>query len=251
MITKPKMIEYFEKGKQENYFYDKETDSIVRDDNDFKMSMDEYLELYQKKTGQSFKCICDVHLEDWSLLRCTECGTIIRYRYDEEYDPNFQCPTCTGYKTHFKYYTKEEIDNSNELQAVIKMYEELNTFEKEQYNRQKARNGLQDWELAVKKLYFNNIGFIIALEIDNITNKNKLKGLKLKIQKLKKEERHCWIYDKSMVIPLSFENLCYHLFYKPYFKKHPEQSFIAQLKGKSLYESMEDMAKIATLGHKK
>ncbi len=89
----------------------------------------------QSKYGMSFDCLFDAHWKCMSIIRCTKCGTVVEYYYDEDYEPNFRCPICTDYKTGYVYYTKEQIEASEELKEIIKMYEELQKQDQERYER--------------------------------------------------------------------------------------------------------------------
>jgi hypothetical protein len=75
-------------------------------------TINEFLEKYRKKNGESLECLCDHHASCNSTLRCTECGTVIRYYYDEAYEPDFRCPVCTDYGTEYEFWTVEEIDGN-------------------------------------------------------------------------------------------------------------------------------------------
>ena len=79
-----------------------------------------------EKNGMNFECICDAHWECMSIIKCRDCGTVVIYYYDEHYEPDFKCPVCTNYETNYEYYTRNQIENSEDLKAIIKTYKKLN-----------------------------------------------------------------------------------------------------------------------------
>lgn len=197
---------------------------------------------FLRKNGMSFNCICDVHWECMSILECTECGTIIKYYYDEYYEPTFKCPVCTDYKTNYEYHTKEEIESSQELKTVIDMYKDLNRIQKEQSERIKSRNGLLDSQLCnAVRLNTKTNTYDFQLLIDSITNKNILQGLRLCITKYEKNSDGCMTSKWFKDIPLSIEALQYYR-YRKFFEKNPELDPLEQLKGKTLSQTMEENA---------
>lgn len=221
--------------------YDEKTDLIYCNGISFKFE-----EIYRsilKDNGMSFDLICDIHWENMSILECTVCGTVIKYLYDEFYEPNFRCPVCTDYKTNYKYYTKEEIDSNEELQAIIEMYKDFSKLQIENYERKEARKGLNDWELCKSwKMKVGDKIYEFQLLIDSITNKNKLQGLRLEISKWKHLDELIMTFEESKIIPLSKGA---YIFYKrvlPELENHPELNPLEQLKGKSLSQSMEESA---------
>ncbi len=171
--------------------------------------------------GNNFNCICDVHWEDMSILECKDCGTIIKYYYDEFYEPDFKCPVCTDYKTGYEFYTKEQIESSDELKAIIQMYKEFYKRLKDQDERIEKRNGLLDSQLCMPKyIKTKNNVYKFNLLIDSILNKNRLKGLRLEISRWEKGEfalTNKWIKE----IPLSFKSLQYYR-YRKKMKNNPE-----------------------------
>lgn len=243
------MITRFDLKKQlknmDNVEYD-EGDGFIyfNGDINYPIKFEDFYQQLLKKLGMSFNCICDMHFECMSIIECTECGTVIKYMYDEDYDPNFKCPTCTGYKTGFEFYTKEQIEASEELQAIVDTYKEFEKNICEQYERKKQRNNLNDWELYKPfDLTIGNNVYRFQLEIDSITNKNKLQGLILKISKLEKEKNGIGMTYKSYkIIPLSREAYHYYKYVLHELKEHPELNPLEQLKGKPLSESMEEAA---------
>ncbi len=188
--------------KLEDIDYDETTDTIT-----YKGVSIPFEKVYQnfiKKNGMSFECIYDAHWECMSVIKCTECGTVVKYYYDEYYEPNFRCPVCTDYETGYEYYTKEQIENSDDIKAIIKMYKELEQMDKERYERKEKRNGLEDYQLCkTKHIKTKDSVYDLKLLIDSILNKNKLKGLRLEITKWKIDDdiSMSLVYNKT--IPLS------------------------------------------------
>lgn len=157
-----------------------------------------------------FHEICDFHTQCLKIIECDTCSTVIWCFYDERNEPNFKCPTCTNYVTNYKYYTKEQIESSKELQEVIKSFKVFNQLEIEIDDRMIARKGLNDWELS-KKLVVNLENYIywFQLHIDSITYPNKYQGLRLKIYKIDKNTN---VIISIKTIPLSKgANLLYFL----------------------------------------
>ena len=235
MVTKNQFIEELKKN-----------DKVTCDNDKLYLAgkpidVDSLYEQFLKKNGMSFNCICDVHWECMSILECTECGTVVRYYYDEYYEPNFKCPVCTDYKTGYEYHTKEEIEKDEKLQAIIKMYKDLNDTMEKQDERKEKRNGLNDWQLTKPRyIKTKNGAYKYGFVIDSITNKNKLKGLRLEISKLERDETG--LYGKwTKSIPLSIEALRIYRQMK-YLERHPEIDPLEELKGKPLSQSMEEAA---------
>ena len=132
--------------KLEDIDYDEATDTITY--KDVYIPFEKVYQNFIKKNGMSFECIYDAHWECMSILQCTECGTIVKYYYDEYYEPNFKCPICTDYETGYEYYTKDQIENSDDLKAIIKMYKELAQMDQERCERKEKRNRLEDYQLC-------------------------------------------------------------------------------------------------------
>ena len=190
-----------------------------------------------KKNGMSFDCIYDAHWELMSVIKCTECGTVVKYFYDEDYEPNFRCPKCTKYETSYEYYTKDQIESDNNLKAIIKMYEELNQMDQERYKRKEKRNGLEDYELCrTKQIKIGDNTYDFKLLIDSILNKNKLEGLNLEITKWKieTENSRSFIYKKT--IPLSKSA------YVTLKRNTSNRDIQVELKNKSIMQILEDEA---------
>lgn len=234
MVTKKEVLDALK--KKYDIDYDEEKDLINYQGTT--MSMEKIYQKYLKENGMSFKCICDVHWECMSVIECTECGTVVKEYYDEFYEPNFRCPTCTDYKTGYEYYTKEQIDSSEEIQAIINMYKNLNQIMQEQDNRRKQRNGLEDYQLLQpRQIKLGNYIYRFSLLIDSITNKNKLQGLKLEINKFEKKDSILEL-KKSKIVPLSKKAYYFYKQLLPEYEKNPEMHNL----GMSLTQLMEENA---------
>lgn len=220
MVTKWDMINYMKKNVDKlQYIYKEDEDAIYDKQGKYIASLDEYLEFYRKKSGESFESIYYEHGFLQNVLRCTECGTVIFTTEDEDYDPRLKCPTCTDYKTHFEYWTKEDIESDEEKQATIEHFKEMTEWKIERDKRIKRRNGKRDWEIAVKKFYGKKLYLSLALECDDIT-KSYFKGLRLKIDFGKKEYKDDPTYtvNKFFTIPLSWSHFRFKLECKKYMK---------------------------------
>lgn len=220
--------------KLEDIEYNEATDTIIY--KDVSIPFEKVYQNFIKKNGMSFECIYDAHWECMSILQCTECGTIVKYYYDEYYEPNFKCPICTDYETGYEYYTKEQIENSDDLKAIIKMYKELDQMDQERYERKEKRNGLEDYQLCkAKRIKTKDNVYEFKLLIDSILNGNKLKGLRLEITKWKIEDNNMLlVYSKN--IPLSKSA---HMNLKQMFSIN---DFLDEIKGKPLTQIMEETA---------
>ena len=221
--------------KLEDIDYDEATDTITY--KDVSIPFEKVYQNFIKKNGMSFECIYDAHWECMSILQCTECGTIVKYCYDEYYEPNFKCPICTDYETGYEYYTKEQIENSDDLKAIIKMYKELAQMDQERCERKEKRNGLEDYQLCkVKRIKTKDNVYEFKLLIDSILNKNKLKGLRLEIKKWKIEDDINMSLVYSKIIPLSKSA---YIDLKQMFSI---DDFPDEIKGKPLTQIMEEAA---------
>ena len=239
MITRKEVIEKISNIPELSY----DPDTGLVKYQGWSIPLEDLYRKYLKENGMSFKCICDVHWECMSLIECTECGTVIKEYYDEWYEPNFRCPVCTDYKTGYEFYTKEEIEASEELQAVINMYKGLNDTLKEQDERIQKRNGLEDYQLLKpRQIKIGNNVYRFSLLIDSITNKNKLQGLKLEISKFEKNDSLLELRKKK-IIPLSKEAYVFYKHILPEIENNSDLDFLSSLKGKSLTETMEEKAR--------
>ena len=222
MITKWDMERYIEKYPDKfPYIYKKEENALYKkEDGSYSCSLDEFLEVYRKNSGESFESIYYEHCFLQNVLRCTECGTVIFTTEDEDYDPRLKCPICTDYHTYFEYWTKEDIESDEEKQKEIKFLEEMTEYKKERDERIKRRNGKHDWEIAIKKFYGKKIFLMLTLECDDIT-KSYFKGLRLKVDFGKKEYKDDVSYtvNKFFTIPLSWSQLRFQIMYKFKYKK--------------------------------
>lgn len=196
--------------------YNEEEDAIYnKETNEYISSLDTYLNVYRRHSGESFECICYIDHSLLTVLKCTECGTIILSHDDEDYDPDLKCPTCTGYKTHFEFWTKEDIYIDINKQKKIKYFYEYANYENEINKRMEKRNGKCDWEIAKNKFFIGNKCLFFSLECDDVT-KSYIKGLKLKIdigRKKNKEDIGYTLY-KFFIIPLSWSYFCRRRSYK-------------------------------------
>lgn len=221
--------------KLEDIDYDETTDTITY--KGVSIPFEKVYQNFTKKNGMSFECIYDAHWECMSVIKCTECGTVVKYYYDECYEPNFRCPVCTDYETGYEYYTKEQIENSDDIKAIIKMYKELEQMDKERYERKEKRNGLEDYQLCkTKRIKTKDSVYDLKLLIDSILNKNKLKGLRLEITKWKIDDdiSMSLVYNKT--IPLSKSAYMY-LKQMSLINDFPDE-----LTGKPLTQTMEEAA---------
>ena len=224
MVSKYDMKKYIKKNPDKfPYIYKEEEDAIYSKDGKYLLSLDEYLEIYRKASGESFECIYYEHGFLQEVLRCTECGTVIFTYEDERYDPYLKCPTCTDYKTEFEFWTKDEIDSDKSKQETIKFFKEMTDYKIEQDKRIKRRNGKYDWQIAVKKFYGKKNFLGIYLECDNIT-KSYLKGLRLKVHigSKENEDDFGYIVKKFFTIPLSWSQFYIQFLYRHLGKCHPD-----------------------------
>ena len=233
MVTRKQLLKELLE-KQKDIKYNKETETLSYAG--VEIPFERYYQTYLSENGMSFKCICDIHWECTSIIECTKCGTVVKEHYDEDYEPNFRCPTCTGYKTGYEYYTKEEIENNKDLQSIIEMYRELNEILEEQEKRREQR-GLEDNQLfRPMNIKIGNTTYRINLLINSILNKNKLRGLRLQVEKYEKEDV-CLTRKWFKTIPLSKEALDY--------KRHEQEykeAFEREFQGKPLSQTLEEHA---------
>lgn len=210
MTSKWDMKQYIKKNPDKfPYLYKEDEDALYgKDDNKYICSLDTLLEVFRKKAGESFKCIYDEHVSLFSVIRCTECGTVIFTHDDERCESRLKCPTCTDYKTAFTYWTKEDIASDKAKKSQVELYESMGKAQDEAYERRKRRNGKYDWEIGSFKIRFKLLTMEFNLECDNIV-KSYLKGLRLDVNIWKKEavDELGSILYKSFVIPLSWSQL--------------------------------------------
>lgn len=214
MVTKSGIIEYLTKNSDNlNIRLDVENNKIYDKSGTFICNIDDYVETYKLRMGCSFKSIYYNHGFLENVLKCNKCGTIIITRDDEDYDPNLKCPTCTDYKTYFTHYTKEEIDNSKELQDMVNSYIEMQKFQDDAYQYEKD-HGYPYWELFNKKFYTKKHMYKIELKCDD-ARKSIFKGLYLVISNFLKDpdEEMCYSYKYQLIIPLSLKRIYTHWIY--------------------------------------
>ena len=203
------------------YTYNEDEEAIYSKEGKYMCSLDEFLKIYRRHSGESFESIYNEHISLEDVLRCTECGTVIFTYDDERYDPRLKCPTCTDYETHFEYWTKEDIESDKEKQDVINYFKEVMDYREEQVKRIKRRNGKNDWQIASKKIYTKKKLFIFDLECDDIT-KSYLKGLRLDVGICIKDEYGGYIQNKHFTIPLSWSQFYIQFVYRHLGKCHPD-----------------------------
>lgn len=213
MISKYEMAEYLEKNKDKfKFYYNKETDCLHnKEDNSIDMKMDVFMESYRKKNGESFECLYDEHVSLFSVIRCTECGTVIFEHSDEDYEHNLKCPTCTDYKTYFDYWTKEQIEQDEDKQKCIQFYINCTKWEEERYKREKQRNGKRDDQLLIFHKKTNKYKYDIELKCNDVT-KSYIKGLMVKITRWKPcADLNFYTWDKDYRIPLGVTDLLFEI----------------------------------------
>lgn len=223
MITKHDIIEFMKKqGDDFSYIYVEGNDSIYSKNGEWISSLDEFLNAYRKNIGQSFECIYSDDLSLCTILRCTECGTVIKSYDDERYDFHLCCPTCTDYKTYFEFWTKEEIESDENKQKEIDWLMDLSKRKKELDERIKRRNGKYDWQIISKTFYGKKIYIGIFLDCNDITE-SYFKGLKLKLHFAKKiKGENGYSRTKCINIPLCWSEFYYRFIYKHLGKCHPD-----------------------------
>lgn len=55
------------------------------------------------------------------VVKCQDCGTVILSYNDERFEERLDCPTCTDYKTGFKYFTSNEVRKDKGLKQYLKI----------------------------------------------------------------------------------------------------------------------------------
>ena len=222
MISKWDMKQFIKKYPESfPYVYNEEEDAIYSKEGNYLCTLNRYLEIYRKHSGESFECIYDEHAFLQSVLRCTECGTVIFTYNDDRYEPHLKCPVCADYKTSFEYWTQDDINSDETKQNTLKFFKEMTDYKVEQDKRIKRR-GKYDWEIAVKKFYGKRIFLGFALECNNIIE-SYLKGLRLKIAIGKKESLGYTVH-KHIAIPLSWSQFIICLKFKRSTAQHGKAS---------------------------
>ena len=215
MITKSDIIKYLiEYSDKLKIRVDVENDKIYNVDGKLLCYIDDYVDAYRLNAGCSFKSIYYSHAFLENVLKCNKCGTVIITREDEDYDPNLKCPTCTDYKTHFSYYTKEQVANNKELQDMIDSYVIMQKFQDDAYEYEKT-HGHPYYEILNKKFYTKKHMYRIELKCDDL-RKSWIKGLYLTISTYLKnpKEEGCYQFKFHTIIPLSFHQMYIHWIYR-------------------------------------
>lgn len=216
MINKYEIKKFIiENGDKLGLSYNKDEDAIYLNGN-YLSSLDSFIEFYRRETGQSFSSIYYEHATLNSIIKCDVCGTVIFTTEDEYYDKGLRCPTCTDYKTYFKYWTKEDIESDDNKQKIIEMYEEFNRKDEERYLRERLRGGKKDNEIFVNNINIKNYKIEINLECDDIT-KSYFRGLQISIYIWKNRTLR-----KHVIIPLSWSSFYIHCIYKHLGICHPD-----------------------------
>lgn len=218
MISIYDMRNYIEKQNENLRFYlDSNSDYLYSKDLGEKVcTLKEFTESYRKLSGESFESIFYEHVGLFNVLKCTECGTVIFTYEDESYDPSLKCPVCTDYKTHFEYWTIEDIQNDVCKQGKLKWFDEATKQQIEKDDRIKRRKGKYDWQIIEKRFYGKMYCLSFELECNDIT-KSYFKGLRLKLSCGKKDNADSLGY--KMKLPLRIP-LCWSKFYIQFIYKH-------------------------------
>ena len=157
MVTSHDVIHAYKKAREEGAaleMYPSEDQKFMVDSKTGEniCSLETYVNFLRKKLHCDFECIYHEHVSLTTIYRCKECGAVIFTGDDERYDPNLKCPVCSDYP-HRHYWTKEDVENDKEKQQQLKFYSDWMKEEAEAYKRRKARGGLYDWQVFVKKFY--------------------------------------------------------------------------------------------------
>ena len=188
------------------YRVENEKDIVDKETGDAVCDIDKLVQLVRESMHCDFECIHHCHATLETAIRCRECGTVIFSRDDEDYDPNLCCPTCGGYKTHFSYWTKDEIDSDIKKANTIKYLEEWTREENEAYERRKRRKGKYDSEIWNWTIRGKKHGVKFELKCDNLFRYG-LKGLHFRINLMDRDDNGWFAYRKWWEIPLSISYL--------------------------------------------
>lgn len=209
MISKYDIIKSFEKaakeGKKTELQLDEKKENIINVETGEELcTVETYTQFMREKLHCDFECVYYEHVSLLDVIRCKQCGTVIFAREDEDYDPNLRCPTCGDYKTHFDYWTKEEIERDVSKRAEIEALEKMQADMEEEAIRRERRKGKYDWEIWKKKWYGKKHSFNISLECCNLFDTG-LKGLNLHIMKFSRKDKDDMSYTSDWFkrIPLS------------------------------------------------
>lgn len=206
MINQYDLIRYA-KNKPDCWFrIDNEKDVIDKETEEVVCDIKRLVQLVRESMHCDFECIHHCHASLETTLRCNQCGTVIFSRDDEDYDPRLCCPTCGGYETHFKYWTKEEIENDAKKTNTIKLLEEWTKEENEAYERRLRRKGKYDGEIWNWTVRGKKHGVKFELKCDNLF-KHGLRGLHFRINWMDRDDDGWFIYRKWWNIPLSISYL--------------------------------------------
>lgn len=222
MIFNFQVINYLksDKAKAKNLSYNEEDEGIYENDT-FIANLDDFTEQLRKESHCSFETIySDVLLN--TVLRCTECGTIIFTGDDELFDPDLCCPTCSDYYCHSEYFTKEEIENNPEKKELVKFYINTQKEENERQewaekirakHRKKKKDYLTENDVCGTKICFGL--YMINLKLyANARYWNKLSKLFLKIEIFKKDKKEDSFYFSTKFISIPITPKAIHGLYK-------------------------------------
>lgn len=198
--------------------------SFVCEDKDILIPADVFLSDLRKAYHCDFEEVWSCHGTLESVIRCRECGTVIFSSDDEwDFDPHLCCPTCGGYETSFKYWTKKEIDSDPEKKQYIEFLEEETKEEAEAYERYKKR-GLRDNQRFVKKWMSRDKKhlFIFSHLCDGWGKKNVKKRRYLELEIYNRDENGAgYVLEKSYKLPINL--YAFYIFWVfPHTKKYKE-----------------------------
>ena len=199
MISKLDLMLYAKRNEEKCWFRIENDNVIKKENGEIVSKLDTMVQYLRDKLHCNFVAVYEEHATLSVILRCMDCGTVIFSRDDESYDPNLCCPTCGGYKTHFDYWTAEDIKSDPQKQETIKFYERLQKDAIEAEKRRKRRKGKYDWEIGKCTIRGKKHDICFELECNNLFL-TKLKGLHLNIVCLDKDG----IRKKKYTIPLSW-----------------------------------------------
>lgn len=157
--------------------YNEETDEVYsKRSNEVLFNLEGYTEYMRKRLHCSFEELYYDSCDLTSILKCTECSTVIFSSDDyQEYDAKLKCPTCSGYKTHFDFWTKEDIEADSNKQYTLDFYNRMNERSDRIYKREE-KTGLRNSELwkIEREKGLDKIEYILKVfDYDS----NKIRGL--------------------------------------------------------------------------
>lgn len=206
MISQYDVIRYAKNNPEKSWFRIEEKNVIDKETNEVVCSLEKLTQYIKESMHCDFECLHHCHASLETTLRCRECGTVIFSYDDEDYDPHLCCPICGGYQTHFKYWTKEEIENDTQKADTIKFLEDWTKEENEAYERRKKRNGKYDSEIWNWTIRGKKYGVKFELKCDNLF-KHGLNGLHFRINWMDRDDSGWFVYRKWWTIPLSISYL--------------------------------------------